>query len=1131
LIPRKFAYRPGVILDVITPYKPVDFARDDWRSSATMSSSNATSQSSSSTSELSVSTGQSSNDLLVPQTDAGESKDVDYIELISEYADTLSGDADSSSESESCFGSESDIGTSVSPKTTSSLLPDSSQHAATFSDSENDMLYLNVTDRHNLSDSIVQHAHASNREAGAIASHVCSITELSSTTVDIIGKTLVNRSASINMKSQSSLQELLRLHSSSVKATLNGEQSLAASLNNNLQEQLNMSGLQMSDLYLVQMMHTQSQIMDHQVLLQSRIDSLITQTYEMFEYPIPRLFIVLQKPKRHRDMIAKPFKRQFRLFFLCECGEHTMREGNKRISHEIHLAKHEGYDIDQPTEFFRKYGPYVITIMTALKYVVATAGLVIPTLGHFVSGIEAVQKSFSITAHEVRPLMDETIRHIRREVGSSSDGIDTESGQTELDDLEVLEGADLRLLESFLQIKDQSRVLGNLYRIITLTGRVKWVCIDHYRENYRQKAHLVLKDLVYANGGIVYSQRFAMVRLISINFAKRFYEALGKAKKIQRLQIDFKWDATIDDLRRLATAMTNANIENLTLFGSEESKGRTLDAINSGCRYNPILKLMTNSRIKKLKLADLGNFYHHISDPSLVATRCLEYLEIDSPFSLSDKRSMSALFRILKLCPGLKHLIISPNNRPGAVIAFFKDWTPPYPSLARIGLKLNRNYADVVYTLGLFKSVSLQVCTVDDLSSEVENLLRGHISALDLDVTPSNVLGSQLQLFNVIRCFPEVENFLRRSISALNSYVTPSNVLESQLIDAIRYNPCLSRLTIKQNSSDTLSYIDAIISTRRDILSAGGTSQLKEASLSFSCIASLQSRSTISINFEGNVLEPTMSTEVIIHHSIGGNFRDCITALIQQYGWSITKLTAGTEFNEDLAAILNRTTENKGSSLREITLTPTSLTSLGRDCLLSILERSKQLEDLIIEVSTSVQTSICRYEKFITSLKLSGEDVDKQIAAFSEQGVSRHNLPMLKALSVKGSAAIDLSQEHVAWIAEIVSPPHQDTASFSDGRPFKSLRSVICTGIRLLPQDWRILIAALDLHSLSELNLSDTNFALEQLTEMTDLVRCGPYAADSLSIQLGLTQLEGNADTIKKNCHMQNYIMGVYIWV
>jgi len=64
----------------------------------------------------------------------------------------------------------------------------------------------------------------------------------------------------------------------------------------------------------------------------------------------------------------------FRLYFLCECGEHT-KATKSNTPHCIHLAKHEGYDIERPSAFFQQYGSYVLTILRMLKYGIAVAGV------------------------------------------------------------------------------------------------------------------------------------------------------------------------------------------------------------------------------------------------------------------------------------------------------------------------------------------------------------------------------------------------------------------------------------------------------------------------------------------------------------------------------------------------------------------------------------------------------------------------------------------------------------------------------------------------------------------------------------------------------------------------------------
>ncbi|KAG0373856.1 hypothetical protein BGX24_011165, partial [Mortierella sp. AD032] len=130
-------------------------------------------------------------------------------------------------------------------------------------------------------------------------------------------------------------------------------------------------------------MDNDKRMMAKLALIHNKVSAILTQTYELHEFPIPRLFIILPKeviPKREK--IGTIFIKRFRLYFLCECGEHTRPvEGPpSSLSHEIHLAHHGGYDLDRPNEFFRKYGSYVLVLLQMLKYGVIAAGMVVPPL-------------------------------------------------------------------------------------------------------------------------------------------------------------------------------------------------------------------------------------------------------------------------------------------------------------------------------------------------------------------------------------------------------------------------------------------------------------------------------------------------------------------------------------------------------------------------------------------------------------------------------------------------------------------------------------------------------------------------------------------------------------------------------
>ncbi|KAG0000713.1 hypothetical protein BGZ65_004127 [Modicella reniformis] len=118
----------------------------------------------------------------------------------------------------------------------------------------------------------------------------------------------------------------------------------------------------------------------------------------------------------------------------------------------------------------------------------------------------------------------------------------------------------LRALESYLKIKDQGRVLGNLNRVATPEGHVKWVCFDHYKVNYQESAIQQLREIVEENGGRFMEEKGRVEFKISSNvLAREFYNTMIEARKIQELDITLEWDATTDDdLQVLSNVITTS---------------------------------------------------------------------------------------------------------------------------------------------------------------------------------------------------------------------------------------------------------------------------------------------------------------------------------------------------------------------------------------------------------------------------------------------------------------------------------------------------------------------------------------------------------------------------------------------
>ncbi|KAG0290156.1 hypothetical protein BGZ96_006374, partial [Linnemannia gamsii] len=323
----------------------------------------------------------------------------------------------------------------------------------------------------------------------------------------------------------------------------------------------------------------QQEALDRLALIQNKVAAIMTQSYELHEYPIPRLFIVLPKEDATRTEtlgrgIKNLFAKQFKLYFLCECGDHTKPVGgrptNPNLKHEIHIARHEGYDIDRPTEFFETYGSYILTLLQMLKYGVAIAGVVVPPLGQLkiVDSLDGVAEGIDHVLKDIGSQVDSSIAYIEGLAGAQSqlESSSSNSPLVSLGGLEALEGADLRQLESFLKTKDEGRVLGNLYRIVTSDGHVKWVCIDHYRENYRAKAAQDLRDAVQGASG-EYDEITGSVRVKFFTpiAARNFYSVLAYSRSVQCLELTFLWSPSIQDLRDLRDTIKSTNVVDITL--------------------------------------------------------------------------------------------------------------------------------------------------------------------------------------------------------------------------------------------------------------------------------------------------------------------------------------------------------------------------------------------------------------------------------------------------------------------------------------------------------------------------------------------------------------------------------------
>ncbi|KAG0302411.1 hypothetical protein BGZ98_007517 [Dissophora globulifera] len=306
------------------------------------------------------------------------------------------------------------------------------------------------------------------------------------------------------------------------------------------------------------------QMNDRLVLIQSKTEAIFTQNYELHEFTIPRLFIILPETLTSWDPTTM-FKTKFRLHFICECGTHTkptkdIKMPASEIPHELHLAKHEGYIVNKPTELFRNYGPFLMVMLEIIKHGPVLVGSVAPS-------VSAVNSVTSKGIDYSLKFLEEIRASIKKSDGVNIDSDDSAWQQDlarYLSSVRGLEGADLRQLGSYLTSSDN--LLGNLYRMTTQDGHVKWVCNDHYRASYQEEHIQVLRDVVKLARGEFNEQLGRItITLTSSIAATKFYKAVSKGDGILELILDLRWECNRRDLEPLEDALKASRYQGIEL--------------------------------------------------------------------------------------------------------------------------------------------------------------------------------------------------------------------------------------------------------------------------------------------------------------------------------------------------------------------------------------------------------------------------------------------------------------------------------------------------------------------------------------------------------------------------------------
>ncbi|KAF9948347.1 hypothetical protein BGZ65_008128, partial [Modicella reniformis] len=434
---------------------------------------------------------------------------------------------------------------------------------------------------------------------------------------------------------------------------------------------------------------------------------------------------------------------------------------------------------------------------------------------------------------------------------------------------------------------------------------------------------------------------------------------------------------------------------------------------------------------------------------------------------------LSKLTKLLERCPSLVNLDIRVFNLNDAL----EDLTtilPILPYLTNLRLQRGKDGIAIEVFQSKIQAVKASIGSVDDLSSDSLLLLRkGFLTEL------------------------------RIRSSSVEPFV-------SQLTDTIQWNARLRNIELGCDIQHSQTIMDAVISTREEILSNGNSCDLQQFKMIMNYpwvnIVMNYPWVNIVVEFEDGARAPTISSQIRMLRDSRFYSTFCL-----QYGWSITTLDATSAFTDELADVLDNVTQEKGSKITSLSLDTSELTAVGVECMIRVIDRSQDLQQLQFKFDDLHETHqqeklerlISRCGKRLNGLEMRGISADGWIPRVMALCPTRLDLPQLEDFNLCNNDMSHLSPDCAQWIAAMVSPPPQVSAmilssqsnqltttpiSESSACGWSSLRNIILFGISLQTDDWKVVIKSMDYSALSVLTITDLSFSMDHFKLLVDCI-------------------------------------------
>ncbi|KAI7823331.1 hypothetical protein BC939DRAFT_451733 [Gamsiella multidivaricata] len=486
------------------------------------------------------------------------------------------------------------------------------------------------------------------------------------------------------------------------------------------------------------------------------------------------------------------------------------------------------------------------------------------------------------------------------------------------------------------------------------------------------------------------------------------------------------------------------------------------------------------------------------------------------PIHLEDAVSQTTFVRLLQNCPNLTELQLE-TKEPDAIFDM-----------------LIRN----VEHLSNLKVLELCVGSSSD-----------HII---IDFLKGEVQGAWARLSDGLVYKPSYLLLLQKGLLTRLRIVSTAIDLPEELLAGILYrNPRLLEVKVLCLCAEFLEILDLIISGRERGRAMGYV--CAPLRLDFTAVpddtADDRIISSVHLSKESDVLD--MSTDIILGRTSQPD-QDCLSSLISRYGWSIKILDAlsGT-LSDGIAQQLDNLTEEKGSRITTLALDARRLSSVGLECVARVMDRSSYLQEFQLHVRSpliddAVESRLLhRHREALTALKVQVASHDPHIPWLSKAFLPRRDVRRLKDVCFHSEFKGTFPQEYVPWLAAMVSSPNDPSvqksplpqslanpqvppspgAAADTPMAWEPLQKFELSGFSLEPEDWKIIIEALDFSRLKTLNFSRSNFSIEQFKTLVDCISDAgfdvplehfDFRGSTLSVQIMSSKMQQLRETLSE---------------